>query len=303
MARPGTSDAPDRPAPLILSDTGIETDLIFHQGVDLPMFAAFVVADSDSGRALLDRWHREHAAAATAHGLGVSLDAVTWRASSDWGDRLGYDAGELDRVNHDLVRQLHDIRDDLLAVDPATTVLVGAVVGPRGDGYRPAERMSVEEAAAYHRPQLISLLDAGVDRVSAMTIGYADEAAGIASAAKDLGVPVILGLTVETDGRLPDGTTLAGAVAEIDGRTDGSAAGFMVNCAHPHHIAAALAVDAVDAIDASRLGPRVRTWVSGRAGSSPCAPTPPGAATPSSTRPRTWTTATRMSSRPRSPNW
>jgi S-methylmethionine-dependent homocysteine/selenocysteine methylase len=235
------------PSALLLTDSGVETDLIFHQGVDLPLFAAFVVADSDEGRERLDRWHREHAAAATAHGLGISLDAVTWRASSDWGDQLGYDAEQLDRVNHELVQQLHDLRTDLKSSGATTPVLVGGVVGPRGDGYRPAERMSVEEAAAYHTPQLRSLLDAGVDRVSAMTIPYADEAAGIASAAGRLGLPVILGLTVETDGRLPDGTALADAVATVDRRTDGSAAGFMVNCAHPEHIAAAL--DAVQPED------------------------------------------------------
>ena len=228
------------PLPVFLSDTGIETDLIFHQGLDLPLFAAFVVADSDEGRQLLDRWHREHAAAATAYGLGVSLDAVTWRASSDWGDRLGYDGAQLDRVNHELVLQLQGIRDDLKASDATTPVLVGGVVGPRGDGYRPTSRMSVDEAADYHRPQLRSLLDAGVDRVSAMTICYPDEAAGIASAATELGLSIILGLTLETDGRLPDGTTLADAVTSVDRRTDGSPGGFMVNCAHPDHIAAAL---------------------------------------------------------------
>ncbi len=241
MVPPAAAEAPERPAPLLLSDTGIETDLIFHQGVELPLFAAFVVADRDGGRELLERWHREHAAVAAAHGLGVSLDAVTWRASSDWGDLLGYDARQLDRVNHAMVRQLHDIRTDLAAgPQPASPVLVGAVVGPRGDGYQPTDRMSVEEAAAYHTPQLRSLLDAGVDRVSAMTIGYADEAAGIACAAADLDLPVVLGLTVETDGRLPDGTALGAAIAAVDRRTDRSAQGFMVNCAHPDHIAAAL---------------------------------------------------------------
>jgi homocysteine S-methyltransferase len=116
--------------------------------------------------------------------------------------------------------------------------------------------MSVDEAADYHRPQLRSLLDAGVDRVSAMTICYPDEAAGIASAATELGLSIILGLTLETDGRLPDGTTLADAVTSVDRRTDGSPGGFMVNCAHPDHIAAAL--DAGDTDQSADRGWRER---------------------------------------------
>ncbi len=99
---------PELDGQVFLTDTGIETDLIFHQGIDLPLFAAFVLADEPAGRAALERWHRDHAAAATDHGLGVSLDAATWRASSDWGDQLGYDAAALDRVNRDLVGLLHD---------------------------------------------------------------------------------------------------------------------------------------------------------------------------------------------------
>jgi S-methylmethionine-dependent homocysteine/selenocysteine methylase len=236
-----TATAQERPGPAMLSDTGVETDLIFHQGVDLPLFAAFVLADRPGGLDRLERWHRDHAAAAIAHGLGVSLDAVTWRASSDWGEQLGYDESGLDRVNHDLVQQLHEIRSDLDA--GGLPILVGGILGPRSDGYQPAFLMTADEAAAYHTPQVRSLVDSGVDRVSAMTLGYVDEAVGIADAARDLGVPVILGFTLETDGTLPDGSSLRAATAEVDERTDGSAAGFMVNCAHPEHIEPALGDD------------------------------------------------------------
>src|SRR5205085_9437587 len=131
-----------------LTDTGIETDLIFHQGIDLPLFAAFVLADQPSGRATLERWHRDHATAAVDHGLGASLDAATWRASSDWGAQLGYDTAALDRVNQDLVAMLHTIRAEL---GPDCTARVGGTLGPRSDGYHPTLLMSAEEAADYHR--------------------------------------------------------------------------------------------------------------------------------------------------------
>jgi homocysteine S-methyltransferase len=229
---------PELSGQLMLTDTGVETDLIFHQDVDLPLFACFVLADDPEGRERLTRWHRDHARAALDHGLGVSLDTVTWRASSDWGDQLGYDAKALDRVNQDLVQLLHEIRADLRAGD--TPVRVGGTVGPCSDGYQPSLLMSGEEAAAYHTPQLRSFVEAGADRAFALTLGYVGEAVGIARAAAQLGLPVVLGFTVETDGRLPDGTSLADAVEAVDGMTDGSAAGFLVNCAHPEHVAPAL---------------------------------------------------------------
>ena len=223
---------------MLLTDTGIETDLIFHQDVDLPLFAAFVLADDPRGRELLERWHREHAATAVQHGLGVSLDTATWRASSDWGDQLGYDADALDRVNADLIGMLQEIRTDLDAGD--RPVLVGGTLGPRSDGYQPTLVMSAQEARSYHTPQLRTFVAAGADRTCVLTLGYVDEAVGIAHAATDLDLPMMIGFTVETDGRLPDGTQLADAIAEVDRRTDASTAGFIVNCAHPDHIAPAL---------------------------------------------------------------
>lgn len=229
---------PERAGQVLLTDTGVETDLIFHQGIDLPLFAAFVLADQDAGRAALDRWHRDHAAAAIEHGLGVSLDAATWRASSDWGDQLGYDATALDRVNQEMVGRLHGLREEL---GDDVLVRVGGTLGPRSDGYSPTLLMSAEEAADYHRPQLGSFAEGGADRATALTLGYVDEAVGVTWAATDLGLPVLVGFTLETDGRLPDGTSLQAAVTDVDARTDGAAAGFVVNCAHPDHIAPALA--------------------------------------------------------------
>ena len=56
---------PELSGQVLLSDTGVETDLIFHHGFDLPLFAAFVLADDPAGRDALERWHRDHAMAAT----------------------------------------------------------------------------------------------------------------------------------------------------------------------------------------------------------------------------------------------
>jgi len=73
-----------------------------------------------------------------------------------------------------------------------------------------------------------------------MTITYPDEAIGIVEAARHAGIPVAVSFTVETDGRLPDGTTLGDAIQRVDEATEGAAAYFGVNCAHPTHLDGAL---------------------------------------------------------------
>ena len=45
----------------MVTDGGLETDLIFHHGVDLPHFAAFPLLDSDRGRELLAGYYDGYA--------------------------------------------------------------------------------------------------------------------------------------------------------------------------------------------------------------------------------------------------
>ena len=61
---------------------------------------------------------------------------------------------------------------------------------------------------------------------------------GITRAAADVGIPVAIGFTVETDGRLPDGTPLSTAVTTVD--AEAAPEYFLVNCAHPDHISQAI---------------------------------------------------------------
>ena len=79
--------------------------------------------------------------------------------------------------------------------------------------------------------------------VTAVTMTHADEAIGIARAARAHGVPVVISFTLETDGRLPDGQSLRAAIERVDAETGGSVAYFMINCAHPSHFAGVLDED------------------------------------------------------------
>jgi len=218
-----------------VSDGGLETDLIFNRGIDLPEFASFPLVEDDRGRALLRDYYDTYAAVARKVGAGLTLEAPTWRANPDWGARLGYDDAALNRVNRAAIAFLEEVRDSHSEL--ADVRIIGAI-GPQGDGYVAGEAVDPDEAADYHRLQMEAFAAAGVDVVAAYTITSPGEGLGIARAARRVGVPVLVGFTVETDGRLPDGTPLREAVALVE--ADEPPDGFVVNCAHPIHIAPAL---------------------------------------------------------------
>jgi S-methylmethionine-dependent homocysteine/selenocysteine methylase len=218
----------DRP---FLADAGLETVLIFLDGIDLDGFASFPLLDTDTGRAALRRYYENYVALAERHDRGVVLDTPTWRASLDWGARLGYDAERLGDVNRRAVAFVRAIAD----THPDVTVVVNGAVGPRGDGYVVESSMSADEARHFHAMQAEAFADAGADLMTGITMTYAEEAIGIVRAAVGAGVPVAVSFTVETDGRLPSGQALGDAIAQVDDATGGAAEYFLINCAHPTH--------------------------------------------------------------------
>jgi S-methylmethionine-dependent homocysteine/selenocysteine methylase len=228
----------DRP---FLADGGLETTLIFHRGIDLPHFAAFDLLKDDPGREELRSYFDPYLALARERRTGMVLDTVTWRASPDWGEQLGYAPEQLDVANREAVALAREIR--ATRADERTPVVINGVIGPRGDGYDPAELTSPSEAEAYHARQIATFADCGADMVSALTMTHAEEAIGVVRAARAAGLPVAVSFTVETDGRLPNGELLGDAVGHVDTATGGAAAYFMVNCAHPTHFAHVFAQD------------------------------------------------------------
>jgi S-methylmethionine-dependent homocysteine/selenocysteine methylase len=229
---------------LYVTDGGIETDLIFHHGVEAPEFAIFPMVEDEDGRALLMRYYDAYAAIAAKAGAGLTLDAPTWRANPDWGAKLGYDATALDRVNRSAIEFMQGLRESYASRYGLTDVKVGGLQGPRGDGYVAGEDADPDEAADYHSAQVRSAAAAGADQVTVLTMTGAGEAIGFVRAARDAGLPAAVGFTVETDGRLPDGTPLGDAIARVD--AEAAPDYFLVNCAHPTHVAQSLDGDGAD---------------------------------------------------------
>lgn len=223
------------PAAGYVSDGGLETDLIFNHGVDLPEFASFPLVEDAAGRDLLRRYYDGYADVARRAGAGLTLESPTWRANPDWAALVGYDAAALARVNRTAIEYLAELRT---SYDDLADVRILGAVGPRGDGYVAGEKADPDEAADYHRAQVEAFAAAGADAAAAYTLTGPEEGIGIVRAARAAGIPVLIGFTVETDGVLPDGTSLREAITRVDAAA--APDGFIVNCAHPTHIAPAL---------------------------------------------------------------
>ncbi|MDO6483661.1 homocysteine S-methyltransferase family protein [Shimia thalassica] len=221
---------------LFLAYVGMETDLIFNRGVDLPGFASFPLLETPKGRALLESYLKDMITLGKAEGSGVILESPTWVANRDRGAALGYTPDDLKRLNQQAIAMLVEAR----AKHGDAPTVISANLGPRDDAYAPSAQMDADKAQAYHAEQMSFLAETEVDVISAYTLAYPAEAIGIVRAAHQYDLPVVISFTVETDGRLPTGASLEEAIQEVDAATGGYAAYFMINCAHPEHFAAAL---------------------------------------------------------------
>jgi S-methylmethionine-dependent homocysteine/selenocysteine methylase len=218
---------------LFLTDAGLETILVFHEGVDLPCFASFPLLNSEAGVKRLRDYYAGFARLAVSQGVGLILEGATWRANPDWGAKLGFDAQGLAEINRRSVDLMLEVRRAFETVQ--SPMPISGNIGPRGDGYDPGKLMTEKEAEDYHGAQVRVLAETAADYVSAFTITNTPEAIGIVRAAKAAKLPVVISFTLETDGRLPTGQSLEAAIAEVDAATGRYATYFMINCAHPTH--------------------------------------------------------------------
>jgi S-methylmethionine-dependent homocysteine/selenocysteine methylase len=223
---------------VFLTDGGMETTLIFHEGVDLPCFASFDRLKSAEGVEQVRRYYARYAKMARDAGVGFVLESPTWRANPDWAEKIGYSRPALADINRKAIGLMAELRAEFET--PQSPMPISGNIGPRGDGYNPGRQMSAREAQDYHGEQIAVFRDSAADLTSAFTLNYVEEAIGVARAARAAGMPVVIAFTVETDGRLPTGQTLKEAIVQTDAETGAAPAYYMLNCAHPTHFAGTL---------------------------------------------------------------
>lgn len=224
---------PHESANLFLTDGGLETTLVFLEGFHLPYFAAFDLLKDEKGYNGIRNYYLRYLKIAKDFKTNFILESPTWRASPDWIEKIGYPKSAISEINEKAVQLLVDLKNEF--AKDLDTIVISGCVGPRGDGYIPENKMSVEEAQKYHSEQIGVFRYTPIDIISAITMNYVEEAIGIARAAAAVNLPAVISFTVETNGKLPTGMSLKEAIMLVDESVNEPPLYFMINCAHPTH--------------------------------------------------------------------
>ena len=217
---------------IFLTEGGSETEIMYRHGFDLPEFAMFPLLDNPKAVSAMRGVFTEHLDVAAEYGFSFLLTGLDYRASPDWGAKLGYSASALAEANIAAIEFLRDVSGGYGGQIPR--LLIGGILGPRGDAYSLNQAISAESAEDYHAVQVETLKSAGVDFACAMTFNNVAESVGAARAAARIGVPLSISLTLNSSCRLQSGPSLADAVSEIDAQAGDDAPDFyLLNCSHP----------------------------------------------------------------------
>ncbi len=232
MAKSKTT-LPNESADLFLTDGGLETTLVFLEGFEHPSFAAFDLLKDEKGYNAIKDYYSRYLKIAKDFNTGFILESPTWRANPDWITKIGYPKSAVCQINEKAVQLLVDLKNEFK--DDLSSIIISGCAGPRGDGYKPGNKMDVEEAQKYHSEQIEVFSHTQVDMVSAITMNYVEEVIGIARAASAFNLPIVISFTVEINGKLAAGMSLKEAIEQVDESVKERPLYFMINCAHPTH--------------------------------------------------------------------
>jgi len=216
---------------IFLTDGGNETWFMYKRGFELPHFSAFHLLQDPEGRRAVEDYYNHFAELAARLAVPFIFCSMTYRASRDWGQLLGYSQEGLAEMNHRCLDLYRDAAKTA-GLPPERTVISGCL-GPKGDAYQTNETLTAEGAEEYHAEQIATLKDAGAHIITALTLGDVDEAIGIARAAQAQGIPSVIAFTLEKNRRLRSGETLQEAIEAVDAATGAAPAYYMINCSHP----------------------------------------------------------------------
>ena len=95
---------------MLVTDSGLETDLIFHHARTCRRSPRSRCCATTTAVQLLEQYFREHLETAAAHGFGAVVETPTWRASADWAEPVGWSVADVLRSNLDAVELVADVR-------------------------------------------------------------------------------------------------------------------------------------------------------------------------------------------------
>jgi homocysteine S-methyltransferase len=188
-----------------------------------------------TSRAALEAILHQYLAIGREFGLPLLVSTPTWRASRERIAAAGYARAD---VNGDNVRFLEELRQG--TGEYARQVVVCGLMSCRGDAYRPAAALTLDEARQFHAWQAEKLAAAGVDLLLAATLPALSEAIGLALALAATGTPYLISFVARAQGTLLDGTPLKEAIAAIDAAATPPPLAYLLNCTHASFARAAL---------------------------------------------------------------
>lgn len=215
-----------------LAEGGQETEIMYRHGHDLPEFAMYPLLGNPAAVADLKRMYALVLDIAAEHGFAAMICGLDYRASPDWGEKLGYSRSGLAEALEASIGFLRDVaRPYQGQID---RILIGGSIGPRGDAYSLNRTITADEAEDYHSFQLEVLKRADVNFASAMTFNNIPEAVGVSRAAARIGLPLSMGFILDSNHRLKSGASLREAIEAVDAETgDASPDFYGINCSHP----------------------------------------------------------------------
>ncbi len=223
---------PQRDGIFYLTEGGQETEIMYRHGYELPEFAMYPLLDDRAAMNDLKAMYSSVLDAAAEHGFVAMISGLDYRGSPDWGEKLGYSRAGLADALERSISFLRDVADPYEG--QIGEILIGGMLGPRGDAYSLNRTITVEEAEDYHSFQLEVLKRARVDFVGAVTFNNVAEAVGVARAAARLDVPLNIAFTLDSNHRLKSGPSLKEAVETVDMQAGDARPDFYgINCSHP----------------------------------------------------------------------
>ena len=191
---------------------------------------AKLVYDSDGQFALKNIW-QEYIQIAKAYQLPFLATTPTRRANKECVEIAGLDAS----IIIDNVQFLRGIQQE-----SKIEMYIGGLMGCKSDAYTGKNVLSENDAHLFHSWQAKLFGESNVDFLFAGIMPTLPEATGMAKAMSDTGIPYIISFTIQSDGRLIDGTTIHDAIAYIDSAVTEKPTCYMTNCVHPRIVHQAL---------------------------------------------------------------
>ncbi len=214
-----------------LSEGGAETEILYKYGFELPQFAMFPLLDNPKAVSKMQGMYHNYLDVVAKHGMCALIGGLDYRASPDWGELLGYSPEGLSEANHKSIDFLREVAAEYTSDIPE--ILIQGLIGPRGDAYERNLNITESEAEDYHSVQLTTLKEANVDLALAITFNNIPESIGVARAAKKIGVPLAISLSLDSTSKLNSGPSLAEAITTIDEETNQAPEFYLINCSHP----------------------------------------------------------------------